>query len=175
MGWFWGASDNGSKDKDPLRNLDPSLKDFLKKEAPEKYDSSEPTAIQRTPEPKETKVPVADQQSDDKPAVPPESLYQDGRYAHLWKNYKPLGEVEAEGKTDQERMMDVLEGYKTRRAEIGRVALESCAIEQLEVSDCFRQGGWSAKTTMCRAESRKFERCYTMQAVREVIWEIEHD
>jgi hypothetical protein len=168
MGWFWGASDKGTKDSDPLRNLDPGLKDFLKKEAPQKYEATETPAFQ--PEPKETRLPVAEHQPKDesKPAVPSQSLYQDGRYAHLWKNYKSLEEVESEGKTDQERMQDVLEGYKTRKAEIGKVALENCAIEQLEVSDCFRQGGWSAKTTMCRAESRKFERCYTMQAVREI-------
>jgi hypothetical protein len=171
MGWFWGSSDEkdaSSKAKDPLRNLDPGLRDFLKKEAPLKYESTNTPAPLRQPETTETRPSVSQSQSreDSSPVVPPQSLYQDGRYAHLWKNYKSQSEVEAEGKSDQERMMDVLESYKTRKAEIGRVAMENCALEQLEVSDCFRQGGWSAKTTMCRAESRKFERCYTMQAVR---------
>ncbi|EPE30318.1 hypothetical protein GLAREA_13041 [Glarea lozoyensis ATCC 20868] len=166
MGWLWGSSDhsNASKSKDPVRDLDPDLRDFLKKEAPQKYE-----AKTTPPPPPERTIPkpaIAEDQFEDdsKPKVPPQSLYQDGRYAHIWKNYKSLSEVEAEGKSDQERMMDVMESHRTRQAELGRAALESCAVEQMEVSDCFRAGGWSAKTTMCRAENRKFDRCYTMQA-----------
>ncbi|RDL40899.1 Uncharacterized protein BP5553_00878 [Venustampulla echinocandica] len=166
MGWFWGSSDdassNANSSQDPLRDLDPSLRDFLKKESPVKYEPSAPTTSQ-APEPKPL-APTPQSGEHAEPQVPPQSLYQDGRYAHLWKSYRPLAEVEAEGKTDQQKIMDVLEGYNHRRAEIGRVALENCALEQLEVSDCFRTGGWSAKTTMCRAENRKFERCYMMQA-----------
>ncbi|TVY80477.1 hypothetical protein LSUE1_G006052 [Lachnellula suecica] len=174
MGWFWGASDddgsgNGgaSKPQDPLRDLDPSLRDFLKKESPIKYDSSNPPAEIQERAPISKAQPSTAQPAHDEnapPAVPKQSLYQDGRYAHLWKTYREQADIEAEGKSDQEKMMDVLEGYKHRRAEIGRVALENCALEQIEVSDCFRKGGWSAKTTMCRTENQRFERCYMMQA-----------
>ncbi|KAF4625258.1 hypothetical protein G7Y89_g12911 [Cudoniella acicularis] len=172
MGWFWGASDDkdpkasSSKSQDPLRDLDPTLRDFLAKESPVKYDSSNPPAESQTNAPvaSESKFPVAEAGEDRGAAVPKESLYKDGRYADLWKTYRPQAEIEAEGKSDQEKMLDVLEGYKYRRAEIGKVALENCALEQLQVSDCFTKGGWSAKATMCRAENRKFERCYTMQA-----------
>jgi hypothetical protein len=172
MGWLWGSSDdnNSSKSKDPVRDLDPDLRDFLKKEAPQKYESK--TTPPPPPERTITKPVITEDQFEDdsNPKVPAQSLYQDGRYAHIWKNYKSLPEVEAEGKSDQERMMDVMESHRTRQAELGMAALESCAVEQMEVSECFRAGGWSAKTTMCRAENRRFDRCYTMQAVRYVCW-----
>ncbi|TVY58933.1 hypothetical protein LCER1_G000777 [Lachnellula cervina] len=167
MGWFWGSSDDANKSQDALRDLDPSLRDFLKKESPIKYDTSNPPAAPQerpqAPEPKAA-APISKPDENAPPGVPKASLYQDGRYAHLWKTYRPQAEVEAEGKSDQEKMMDILEGYQHRRAEIGRVALENCVMEQIEVSDCFTKGGWSAKTSMCRNENRKFERCYMMQA-----------
>ena len=31
------------------------------------------------------------------------------------------------------------------------------------MSDCFTSGGWEKRLTMCRAESKTFERCYLMQ------------
>lgn len=31
---------------------------------------------------------------------------------------------------------------------------------------CFERGQWKDKMTMCRAENRAFERCYSMQTVR---------
>lgn len=165
MSWFWSKSEDKdpSAKKDALRDLDPSLRDFLKKEAPSKYESSAPTP--RPPLEEKTVAPSPPPSEPKTPAVPSKSLYQDGRYADLWKSYKPLEDVEAEGKSDQEKMMDVLEGYKSRRAEIGRIALENCALEQTEVSDCFRAGKWAAKATMCRAENRRFDRCYMMQSV----------
>ncbi|KAL8648467.1 MAG: hypothetical protein Q9226_005981, partial [Calogaya cf. arnoldii] len=98
------------------------------------------------------------------PVVPPESLYQDGRYAHLWSSYRSRGEIESETKTDQEKLMDVLEAYKSRKAMIGKAALENCALEQTTLSDCFTNGSWGKTMTMCRAENGAFTRCYTMQA-----------
>ena len=97
--------------------------------------------------------------------MPPQSLYQDGRYAHLWKNYKPQSVVEAETKSDHEKLMDVLEAYKERKAEIGKAALENCALEQAEWSECMKSGTVTARMTMCRDAVRKFERCYTIQNV----------
>lgn len=59
----------------------------------------------------------------------------------------------------------MLEGYNQRKAGIGRAALENCALEQEDVNECFRNGGVKARLTMCRAENRKLDRCYTVQAV----------
>ncbi|KAK0101351.1 hypothetical protein ONS95_006526 [Cadophora gregata] len=172
MGWFWGSSsDDDDKSKDPLRNLDPSLREFLKKESPVKYDAPNPPAqapVTSTPSPTEgllSKPPASPENENEssEPKVPPQSLYKDGRYAHLWKTYQSQHDVESASKSDQEKIDDVLEGYKYRKAEIGRAALENCALEQWEVNDCFRNGGWASRLTMCRKENRDLERCYTMQ------------
>ncbi|PVH84715.1 hypothetical protein DL98DRAFT_410542 [Cadophora sp. DSE1049] len=180
MGWFWGSSSSDGDDKsnDPLRNLDPSLRDFLKKESPVKYDASNPPApsqphspVTSSPQPTErlpSKPPTTSpspesSNASSEPKVPPQSLYKDGRYAHLWKTYQSQHDIESSNKSDQEKIDDVLEGYKYRKAEIGRAALENCALEQWEVNDCFRNGGWASRLTMCRKENRELERCYTMQ------------
>ncbi|TAQ89683.1 hypothetical protein B7494_g1989 [Chlorociboria aeruginascens] len=170
MGWFWGSSDEKT-DKDPLRDLDPRLREFLSKESPIKYDSSNPPAPQPSPQPAQAKpaekTPLSSQQTtedDGKPKVPPQSLYKDGRYAHLWKTYESQADVEAATRTDQEKIIDVLEGYKYRKAEIGRAALENCAMEQWDVNECFRSGSWASRMTMCRKENQELSRCYNMQA-----------
>jgi hypothetical protein len=173
MGWFWGSdNDDGKKSQDPLRGLDPSLRDFLARESPVKYSSSNPSSPQSkspsstAPEaPSQTKFSDAVLASANPPATQVPTLYPDGRYAELWKNYRPLAEIEAEGKSDQEKINDILEGYNHRRQEIGKAALENCALEQWDVSECFRTGSWKSRMTMCRAENRKFERCYMMQSV----------
>jgi len=173
MGWFWGASDSkdGNKSQDPLRDLDPSLRDFLAKESPVKYSSSNPPAAPETT-PAHTPSPTIKQAAPEnataipsEPRAPQESLFKDGRYAHLWKTYQSQAETEAEGKSDQEKINDVLEGYKYRKAEIGRAALENCALEQWQVNECFRNGGWASRLTMCRTENKELERCYLMQSV----------
>ncbi len=173
MGWFsgwFGSNDSPatSSNNDPLRDLDPTLRDFLEKESPVKYQTSAPPP---RPPPQPAPVPTSEQPSTNDttsttaPAVPPESLYQDGRYAHLWSSYKSRGEVEAASKSDQEKLMDVLEAYKSRKAMIGKAALENCAFEQAAMSDCYMNGSWKSRMTMCRAENGAFSRCYTMQAV----------
>jgi hypothetical protein len=173
MGWFWGSSDSNDdkNSQDPLRNLDPSLRDFLAKESPVKYGSSNPPAAPKSapaPTPSTESRYTAPQPSTQEgtgPKVPAKSLYKDGRYADLWKTYQSQAEAEAESKSDAEKIADVLEGYKYRKAEIGRAALENCALEQWQVNDCFRNGGWASRLTMCRTENRELERCYLMQAV----------
>jgi len=177
MGWFWGTSSKGNEEPttdDPLRKLDPSLREFLEKESPVKYKTNESTTS-NLPLPASKKpqsytdqiLPPSEPTQTDTSThkVPTESLFPDGRYAHLWKSYKPLYEVENANKTDQEKLLDVLEGYKFRKGEIGRAALENCANEQWAVNDCFRNGGWKSRMTMCRAENKGLERCYLMQAV----------
>lgn len=83
----------------------------------------------------------------------------------MWKGYKPLAAVEAETKTDHEKLMDVLEGYKERKAQIGKAALENCADEQMDWNLCMKSGEWTSRMTMCRKEVQRFERCYMTQAV----------
>ncbi len=173
MGWFWGSTSSGddNRSQDPLRGLDPSLRDFLAKESPVKYSSSDPPPAPEpipTPTSSSSRKAAAPEESsvqDTEPKVPPQSLFKDGRYAHLWKGYQSKEEIEAAGKSDQEKIDDVLEGYKYRKAEIGRAALENCALEQWQVNECFRNGGWASRLTMCRTENRELERCYLMQSV----------
>ncbi|KAI9733035.1 MAG: hypothetical protein M1834_003580 [Cirrosporium novae-zelandiae] len=171
MGWFWGSS-SSSDQNDPTKNLDPSLKEFLEKESPSNTPPPKPSKTTEPPSPYRdqilppTPAPTSapHDPSSTAPSVPPQSQFPDGRYAHLWKTYKPLADIEASSKTNQDKLLDVLEGYKGRRAEIGRAALENCALEQSAVSDCFMNGGWKSRMTMCRAENRSFERCYMMQS-----------
>jgi hypothetical protein len=178
MGWLWGSSDisdnNGSsKSKDPLRDLDPSLRDFLAKESPVKYDTSSSTNTAkpttqpspRAPSPQATSSKTSSLERDLTEQVPAQSLYKDGRYAHLWKTYESQADIENANKSDQEKIADVLEGFKHRRAQIGRAALENCALEQYAVNDCFSNGDMKSRLTLCRTEARQLERCYTMQAV----------
>ncbi|EME48708.1 hypothetical protein DOTSEDRAFT_67669 [Dothistroma septosporum NZE10] len=187
MGWFWD-----SKPDDPLENpykkLDPALRDFLDKESPLKYEEvkrneSSPTArLNASSTPSTDAAPNtyrsqlgistlgADQNQsatsprESSPGVPAESLFQDGRYAHLWKNYRPQSEIEAAGRSDQDRLADVVEAYNDRKAEIGRAAVENCVDFQIAEKQCFSNGSWAKKMTMCREENRAFNRCYTMQA-----------
>ncbi|KAK1780556.1 hypothetical protein QBC45DRAFT_440867 [Copromyces sp. CBS 386.78] len=182
MGWLDGWFGSSSSDEsDPLGKLDPKLREFLARESPVKYTTqheqeqqqqqqqSQGSTPAKAPVPTATaKVLASDQsqqeQQTEQPAVPRASLYQDGRYAHLWKNYRPQYEIENETKTDHEKLMDVLEGFKERKAMIGKAALENCAEEQLDWSNCMKYGSWADRATMCRDTVRKFERCYNMQS-----------
>ncbi|KAM0440980.1 hypothetical protein ACHAPT_000284 [Fusarium lateritium] len=162
MGWI--SSILGTdKSADPLGKLDPSLRDFLEKESPLKYPTKQPA----NPSPPAAQEPVNGDStvaSAQKPAVPSASLYQDGRYAHLWKNYQPLAEIEAETATDHEKLMSVLQSYKERKAAIGKAALENCAEHQEEWVNCMKNGSWEDQMQMCRHQVRRFERCYMMQS-----------
>ncbi|KAI0837566.1 hypothetical protein F5Y06DRAFT_270767 [Hypoxylon sp. FL0890] len=164
MGWWdslWGSNSSGA---DPLSKLDPKLREFLERESPVKYS----TAQQQQAPAKEEKQatapkPEAQEGQADRPIVPRESQFQDGRYAHLWKTYKPLAEIEAATKSDHEKLMDVLEAYKERKNQIGKAALENCALEQLDWRNCMSNPSFSERMTMCRDQVKKFERCYMMQ------------
>ncbi|KAM0808078.1 putative Autophagy protein [Seiridium cardinale] len=165
MGWWhslWGSNTTD----DPLQKLDPKLREYLEKESPVKYTSSQPPS--QSPTKPTTSLSPHELQSiqseqEQQPSVPRESQFQDGRYAHLWKSYKPLAQVEAETKSDQEKIMDVLEGYKERKSQIGKAALENCALEQVDWRQCMSNPNITERFTMCRAEIKKFERCYNMQ------------
>ncbi|CAG7561456.1 unnamed protein product [Fusarium equiseti] len=163
MGWI--SSIMGTdKSADPLAKLDPSLRDFLEKESPLKYPANQPAnPPQTTQQPSNFDAAVTETQAP-KPSAPSASLYQDGRYAHLWKNYRPLAEIEAETATDHEKLMGVLEAYKERKEAIGKAALENCAEYQEEWVNCMKHGSWDDQIQMCRHQVRRFERCYMMQS-----------
>ncbi|QSS62858.1 hypothetical protein I7I51_02601 [Histoplasma capsulatum] len=162
MGWFWGTSDGS----DPTKQLDPSLKDFLQQETPVRYD---PTTVQHhSPSPSPSAQPQTKQSSSqstsadesipaDKPSVP--SLFPDGRYAHLWKDYRPVAQAE----TPMSPGEKVIEQFKKRKDVLNKAALENCAEEQLDLSLCFKSGTVKERATMCSTKNAKFSRCYTMQ------------
>ncbi|KAK7757923.1 hypothetical protein SLS62_000301 [Diatrype stigma] len=171
MGWWDSLWPSSSSAEDPLRKLDPKLREFLEKESPIKYTTTQQPQQQQQQQPKQppkpqSQTPAQAETTTTTPAVPAASQFQDGRYAHLWKTYRPLAEVEAETKSDHERLMDVLEGYKERRSQIGRAALENCALEQVDWRSCMSNPSMAERMTMCRTQVRKFERCYMMQTVR---------
>jgi hypothetical protein len=167
MGWLWG-SDNGSTDK-----LDSSLQDFLKKEAPTGPKPVLPAAPKEKPvepsnpttTPTVTATATSEQTGPEKPTVPRESQFQDGRYAHIWKNYTPQHILDDRGKNEQDKLRDLVEAYNDRKAGIGRIAMENCALEYMEQFECFSNPKtWTALGTLCNAESRKFNRCYDTQS-----------
>lgn len=162
--WF------GERSDDPLSKLDPNVRKFLEKESPVKFNSKKAqddaaAQQQQAVEARAQAEAAAKAAKEDPNAVPRESLFQDGRYAHLWKTYRPQAEVENETKTDQEKLHDVLEAFKSRKHAIGAAAMENCAEEQMDWSDCMRSGSIRARMFMCRDEVRKFESCYNMQTV----------
>ncbi|KAL7908663.1 hypothetical protein GGI35DRAFT_408657 [Trichoderma velutinum] len=157
MGWL--PSIFGGDASNPLSKLDPKLREFLEKESPVKYIPN-----QRAASTQRQDAGATAEQKPEPAAVPSASLYQDGRYAHLWKNYRPLAEVEEETSTDHDKLMSVLEGYKERKAAIAKAGLENCAPQQEEWINCMKSGSWEDQLQMCRHQVRRFERCYTMQS-----------
>lgn len=166
MGWLPSIFGGEKSSSDPLGKLDPKLREFLEKESPVKYTPNQATPPPSTPQAQPKNEQLIAQPISDQPAVPSASLYQDGRYAHLWKNYRPLSQVESESATDHDKLMNVLDGFKERKAAIGRAALENCALQQEEWVNCMKNGSWEDQLQMCRHQVRRFERCYTMQSVR---------
>jgi hypothetical protein len=159
MGWLWGSGD-GSTEK-----LDQSLQDFLKKEAPTGPKPSLPSAPkEKSTQTTNTTLPQS-RAASEPTAVPPYSQFQDGRYAHLWKNYTPQHILDDRGKNEQDKLRDLIDSYNDRRAGIGRIATENCALEYMEQFECFRSPkSWVSLGTLCRAESRKFNRCHEVQS-----------
>lgn len=166
MGWFWGDS----KKDDPVKKLDPGLRDYLERETP----SQDYVPSSQTQEPPKTvnapgqapQTATAESSDPSKPQVPAASLFPDGRYAHIWKNYKPPSDPEESGVRSVER---VIEKVKDKRDSVQRAAMENCALEQEEVAHCFKNGNWQkqlkARMTLCSEENSKFARCFTTQAV----------
>lgn len=158
MGWLWGSNSETSNE---VKNLDPSLRDFLNKQ------TSKPVASEPKPE-----TPYVDQvkalsplsTEDSTPKVPPQSQFQDGRYAQLWKNYKPLAQIEDATKSDQQRMRDLMEEQEAKKAFLGMMALENCALEQWAEQECLNGPASVSRALLCRAENRSFSRCFETQS-----------
>ncbi|KAI9891687.1 MAG: hypothetical protein M1814_002437 [Vezdaea aestivalis] len=178
--WLWGSSDKSKslksqKSGDPFKELEPSLKDFLKAEAPQKYeafDSKDPPKKlederrkwrEQIPAFAERKERSDDFHEPERARVPPQSTFPDGRYAHLWKTYTPMQDIENSRKSDQDKILDVLDLHKSRKEETARVALENCSIEQIDYHVCLKGGTITDRMTMCRSYLKKLERCYIMQ------------
>jgi hypothetical protein len=161
MGWWPSIFGGGNQPSDPIKELDPKLREFLEKESPVKYPKP---ALNDTAQQHGART-AAVRPEPSRPTIPSESLYQDGRYAHLWKNYRPKAEVDAEVATDHEKLMGVLEGYRARKEVISTVAMENCAEQQEEWINCMKHGKWEDQVQMCRHQVRRFERCFTMQSV----------
>jgi hypothetical protein len=168
MPWYWWGGNNS--DNDPTKSLDPSLKEFLKEQQPRPYVPADPPSKPSSQTPEERpKVQLPDTNAvyDDRP-VPPESLYQDGRYAHLWKTYTPQASIEAATSSD----MDAANTYrKSRQRAISRASLENCAFEKEIQHDCLTGKGARkmmdrirGSATLCAAETQQHTRCYQLQA-----------
>ncbi|KAK5123381.1 hypothetical protein LTR85_002813 [Meristemomyces frigidus] len=183
MGWFWDTKTANGSTEDPYSKLDPALRDFLDKESPLKYEDTRPSSKPQQPSapspdaasntyrsqlgwtaPGEDQQPQRAPSQSDKPATPPESMFQDGRYAHLWKGYRPQAEIDAAGRNDQDKLRDVIDSYNDRKAAIGRAAIENCVLEQMNERDCWENGSWQERMNMCRGRNKQFLRCYTMQS-----------
>ncbi|KAK7544447.1 uncharacterized protein J3D65DRAFT_545226 [Phyllosticta citribraziliensis] len=150
MGWFSGSSD------DPSKNLDPQLKDFLDKELSH-FRAGPPAVAKPPPKAPELTPQTAESQ------VPRESLYQDGRFAHLWKTYTPITEVEARFSTEREQMSEMSATLKDQVSAVKKAAMENCSMEDQAISDCYKSGTWMDRMMMCRKENKAFNRCWTMQ------------
>lgn len=173
MGWFWGGKRNN--DKDPTKSLDPVLKEFLNSQQPRPYIPAEaapqPPSPPPSPDSPPPKRPSGDRSlpdtnvkhSPDRP-VPAESLFPDGRYAHLWSTYTPQDSITASTTTPLER---IVSARKDRRDLLHRAALENCAFEHELQQTCFTSGSAAARAkarlTMCREETKAFNRCYSLQ------------
>lgn len=164
MDWLW--SKFSPRKEDPVSKLDPGLKDFLQQQQPQKYKTTPPPAPEFVKKPKvEVDFPDTNRIYDERP-LPKESLFQDGRYAHLWKTYTPQAAVEKFGLDTTQR---IHEDHENRRQLIHKAALENCAVEDELFKNCFHTGDWKqrayARATMCYQEEKAFNRCYQLQAV----------
>jgi hypothetical protein len=167
MGWFW----NSSKD-DPVQKLDPGLRDYLERETPSQdyvptsQTSQTPQSVKTVDAPSQRQPSSEATDPSNTPAVPSASLFPDGRYAHIWKNYKPPTDPEEVGVRSVERVIDK---YKERKDSVQRAAMENCAMEQEKLAHCFSTGDWKkqlkARATLCSEENSNFSRCFTTQTV----------
>ena len=165
MGWFWWQTNDQN---DPTKSLSRDLKDFLKDQQPRPYVPANPPKPSAEPVERPQKIPPAlpdtNKTFEDRP-VPQESLFPDGRYKDIWKTYTPQDQITATTMTPLDR---IIAARKDRKAMIHRAALENCAFEEEIQRNCFSSGDFKnrarARMTMCRQETRAFNRCFQLQA-----------
>lgn len=165
MPWYWWGGKSGQDD--PTKSLDPSLKEFLKEQQPRPYVPAEPPKkaeeAPATVQP-EVNLPDTNKTYTDRP-VPPESLYQDGRYAHLWKTYTSQSDIVSKTSSPLERITAAKKG---RKRAIHRAALENCAFEEEIRQECLNgqnvTSRFRATVTMCNEETKQYTRCYALQS-----------
>jgi hypothetical protein len=168
MDWLWGSSSKDPK-KDPTKQLEPGLREYLDKESPGKY-APAPSALPAPQPPSDQQpAPTAPGQDADKPTVPPQTSFPDGRYAHLWKTYRPPQDSDIGIKEELSAAEKVIETAKYRKSLTFRAALENCAEEQFAFQNCLINGDLSnrikAAVTMCQLQNRAFNRCFMVQGV----------
>jgi hypothetical protein len=157
----------GSSSSDAASKLDPDLRVFLDENTVSKPAKSQTPP---TPQPLNTQLPKPHDQQESKgsqpsgstePTVPPQSLFPDGRYAHLWKTYQPAdGET---ARSSNEKLRDLKEASQIRDSNIETIAKENCALEAQAEADCFNRGRWHNRLSMCRTETRALDRCTQLQ------------
>ncbi len=180
MGWLWGGKTRND-DKDPTKSLDPTLKEFLDSQQPRPYVPAQAPAAPVPAQPETLPSPQASEPSNSKKlapdsnaeansnasadaTVPSASLFPDGRYAHLWTTYTPEASLTATTTSPLER---IVSARKDRRELVSRAAMENCAFEQELQRTCFAAGTAAqrakARLTLCREETKAFNRCYALQ------------
>lgn len=162
MSWFWGKK----KEDDPTKSLDSDLKQFLDSQQPRPYTTVDQTKTDtaKAQEPEDLKPKTRAELSPDERALPAQSLYQDGRYKHLWKTYVPQSDYEVETSPAQ-RVMDA---KKERKNSLVQAALENCAFEEELKRSCYKEGTTleriRGRVTLCSRETKAFNRCFQLQA-----------
>lgn len=165
MGWLWS-----SRDDSPYRDLTPEVRRALQEASPAARHARSGEQVRRTPTESSHRAPdhfraqAGFLSSDEKrPIVPEESLFQDGRYAHLWASYERPDQVET-ASANHDRLSAVVDSARQRQAEISRAALENCIFYQLAERECLESGSLKDRMTMCGKQSKASNRCYTMQS-----------
>ncbi|KAL3475200.1 hypothetical protein BJX99DRAFT_259666 [Aspergillus californicus] len=153
MGWFSGSSND-----DSVKKMDPGLREYLESEGPKQY---VPAQVEEPQPPKPAETVEAEPST---PPVPSKSLFPDGRYAHLWKTYKPPADEDGPQLKGAEQ---ISAEYKSRNKTIKHAASENCAFEHEDLLLCTEKGNWSewfySRATMCSDAQRTFNRCFTTQ------------
>ena len=165
MPWsWWGPKSDTSN---PTEALNPELKDFLETQQPRPYKPADAPKVAQAPvvaPPAKDEPPDAEKVYNEH-SVPAESLYQDGRYAHLWKTYTPQGEITRVTKSAIDRISDA---KADRKKTIHRAALENCAFEEEIRQQCLAgvtmASRFKGTLTMCNDETKQYNRCYQLQA-----------
>lgn len=163
MGWFpWSSS--GSKDRKVNDDLDAFLSDELSS-VKRQLKSSTPTSPP-APLPASKPLPSSSTPSAQTTTSNPgssRSAFPDGRYADLWKTYRPVAETEAEAEDHTSRLRNLSQAHKARERRVEEAATENCAFEAEALAKCLFAGSATDRFTMCTAASRAKTGCIEMQ------------